>query len=147
MSLLERPSFQVSWCDIIFERVTLFTAAVTSFHGPQLPWVQDSLKMFLLRHATVAWWDTFLQAAANFHYNPQSPRVSSFGSPRRPATCFRPLCCFFHPLFGFTVASSSGATGCSTSDSIFSKAGYLHSRHASVVSWQAIVSFYHAPME
>jgi hypothetical protein len=33
--------------------------------------------MFLLRHATVAWQETFLQAAANFIRDPQSPRVSS----------------------------------------------------------------------
>jgi hypothetical protein len=52
--------------------------------------------MILLRHATVARWGTFLQAVANFIRGPQSPRVSFFGSPRRPAACLLPLCCFFH---------------------------------------------------
>jgi hypothetical protein len=35
--------------------------------------------MILLRHATLAWQDTFLQVAANFLQVPQSLWVSSFG--------------------------------------------------------------------
>jgi hypothetical protein len=47
-----------------------------------------------LSHATVARRDAFLQAAASFFRDPRSPRLSSFGSTRRPAACFRPLCRF-----------------------------------------------------
>jgi hypothetical protein len=61
------------------------------------------LMMFLLRHATLAWQDIFLQAAANFLLDPQSPWVSSFGSPRHPAASFQPLCSFLSPLTGFTI--------------------------------------------
>jgi hypothetical protein len=86
------------------QRVIFLPAVVTSFRGSRFPLVQDFLKMFLLRHATVAWRDTFLQAAANFFRDPQSPRVSSFGSPRHPAACFQPLCRLFRPLTGFTTA-------------------------------------------
>jgi hypothetical protein len=64
------------------------------------------LKMSLLRHATIARQDIFLQAKANFIRDPQSPRVSSFVSPRRPAACFLPLYRLFSPLTGFTTASS-----------------------------------------
>jgi hypothetical protein len=91
------------------QRVTFFPAAVT-FRSPQFAWVQDFLKMFLLRHATVAGRDSFLQAAASFFRDPQSPRVSSFGSPRRPAACFRPLCRFFRRSTGFATASSLGTS-------------------------------------
>jgi hypothetical protein len=91
------------------QRVT-FPAAVTSFRGPQFPWVQDFLKTFLLRHATVARRGPFLQAAASFFRDPQSPRVSSFGSPRRPATCFRQLCRLFRPLTRITATSSLGTS-------------------------------------
>jgi hypothetical protein len=92
------------------QRVTFLPAAVTDFRCVQFPWVQDFLKMFFLRHATVARRETFLRAATNFFWDPQSPRVSSFGSPRRPAANFRPLCRFFRPSTGFTMASSSGVS-------------------------------------
>jgi hypothetical protein len=65
------------------------------------------LKTFPLRHAILAQRDTFLQAAANFLQDPQIPRVSPFDFPCRPAASFRPLCCFFRPLTGFTMAPSS----------------------------------------
>jgi hypothetical protein len=65
--------------------------------GPQCFWVQLFLTMFLFRHATFAWRDTFLQAIANFLGDPQFPRVSSFGAPHRPAVDFRPVCRFFRP--------------------------------------------------
>jgi hypothetical protein len=71
---------------------------------PQFPWVRIFLMTFLLRHATLSSRDTFLQAAANFLRDQQSPRVSSFGSPRRPAASFRPPCRFFCPLTGFPTA-------------------------------------------
>jgi hypothetical protein len=71
------------------------------------------LTMFLLRHVTLARRDIFLQAAANFLRDPQSPRVSSFGSPRRPAASFRPLCRFFIVPEDFTKASSVGTSRCS----------------------------------
>jgi hypothetical protein len=87
-------------------RVAFLPPAVTSFRGPQFPWVQDFLKMFLLRHATVARRDAFQQEAASFFRDPQSPQVSSFGSPRRPAVCFRPPFRLFRPLTRFTTASS-----------------------------------------
>jgi hypothetical protein len=63
--------------------------------------------------------------------DPQPPRVSSFGSPRRPAARCRPLCRFFRPPTGFTTASSVGTFRCiaSVSSGIVS----LHSRRASVV--------------
>jgi hypothetical protein len=65
--------------------VILLQAAASSFRDPQSPWVRIFLKTFLLRCATAVRRDTFLQAAANFLRDPQSPRVSSLGSPRRPA--------------------------------------------------------------
>jgi hypothetical protein len=66
------------------------------------------LTIFLLRHATLVWQDTYLQVAVNFLPDPQSPWVSSFGSPSRPAASFRTLCRFFRPLTGFITASSLG---------------------------------------
>jgi hypothetical protein len=90
--------------------VTFFLDAVTSFCGPQFPWVQDFLKTFLLRHATVAGRDAFLYAAGSFFRDPQSPRLSSFGSPRRPADYFRPLCRHYLPLTGITTASLLGTS-------------------------------------
>jgi hypothetical protein len=56
----------------------MFLPAANSCRGPQFAWDQDFLKMFLLRHATVARRDTFLLAPANFFLDPQTPRVSSF---------------------------------------------------------------------
>jgi hypothetical protein len=43
--------------------------------------VHLSLMMFLLHHAALPQWDTFLQVAANYLWDPQFPWVSSFGSP------------------------------------------------------------------
>jgi hypothetical protein len=82
------------------QRVVLVPAAANSLHGPQFSWVPIFLKMFLFRNATVAQQAIFLQAAANFFQYPQSLRVSSFGSPRRPAAGFLALCRFFRPLTG-----------------------------------------------
>jgi hypothetical protein len=39
-------------------RRVMFLPAANSCCGPQFAWFQDFLKMFLLRHATVAWRDT-----------------------------------------------------------------------------------------
>jgi hypothetical protein len=61
-----------------------------------------------LRHATVVRRDAFQQAAASFFRGPQSPQVSSLGSPSHPAACFRPLCRLLRPLTGITAASSLG---------------------------------------
>jgi hypothetical protein len=72
-------------------RRVIFLPAANSSRGPQFPWVRIFLKTFFLRHATLARRDTFLQAAVNFLRDLQYPRVSSFGSPRRPAACFQPL--------------------------------------------------------
>jgi hypothetical protein len=93
------------------------------------------LKIFPLRRTTAARRDTFLPAEANFLRDPQSPRVSSFGSPRGPAAKFRPLCRFASFHCG------------SASDSMSTKVGSSHSRCASVVSWQDIVSLRHALRE
>jgi hypothetical protein len=92
------------------QRVVLISAAANSLRGPQFPWVPIFLKRFLLRHATVAQLDTFLQVAANFSPDPQSLWVSSFGSPHHLAASFLPLCGFFHPLTNFTTASSLEAS-------------------------------------
>jgi hypothetical protein len=46
----------------------IFLAAVTSFRGEHFLWVEFSLKMFLLHHATVAQRDTFQQAEASFSW-------------------------------------------------------------------------------
>jgi hypothetical protein len=51
-------------------RRVIFLPAANSCRGPQFRWAKDFLKMFLLRHATVARRDTFLQAAANFLRDP-----------------------------------------------------------------------------
>jgi hypothetical protein len=48
--------------------------------GKFLPLSTISLKTFLLRRSTAARRNTFLQAAANFHRDPQSPLISSFVS-------------------------------------------------------------------
>jgi hypothetical protein len=128
-------------------RRIMFMPAANSCRGPQFAWVLDFLKMFLLRHATVARRDTFLQAAASFSRDPQSPQVSSFGSLRRPAACFRSLCRFSRPLTGFTMVYSLGTSRCSDSDSMSTGVRFSHSRRASVVPWQAIVSFRHSLRE
>jgi hypothetical protein len=75
----------------------LIPSATKSFDNSQFSLVQVFLKTFLLRRATVARQDTFLQVAANFLRDPQSPRVSSIGSPRHPAVSFWPLCRFLSP--------------------------------------------------
>jgi hypothetical protein len=144
-----RSSLRSSRCNIVFglslksecvplaRWVILLPAGANSFRGPQFPWVWIFLKMFLLRLATAARRDTFLQAAANFLREPQTPRVSSFGSPRRPAARCWPLCRFFIVPEDITTASSVGTSRCSTSDL---RGRSLLSRHASVVTWHDIVS-------
>jgi hypothetical protein len=82
------------------------------------PWLWST---YSLRHATPARRDTFLQAAANFLQDLQIPRVSSFGSPRRPAARCRPRCCFFIVAEDFTAASSVRTSRWSTSDSMSSE--------------------------
>jgi hypothetical protein len=76
----------------------------------KLRWVQIFLKTFPLRHANAAQQDTFLQAAANFLWDPQYLRVSSFGYPCHPAARCQPLCPFFIVPEDFTVASSVGTS-------------------------------------
>jgi hypothetical protein len=68
--------------------VVLIPATAHSLRGPQSSSVRIFLETFLLHRATVARRHTFLQAAANFLWNPKFPRVSSFGSPRRPQSTF-----------------------------------------------------------
>jgi hypothetical protein len=86
--------------------VILLPAAANSFHDPQFLWVQIFLKTFLLCHATAAQQDAFLQAAANFLQDPQSPRVSSCGSLHHPMARCRPMCRLFIVPEDFTAASS-----------------------------------------
>jgi hypothetical protein len=86
----------------------LIQAVVNLLRGPHFPWVRIFLTTFFLRHATPVQQDIFLQAAANYLPDPQFPRVSSIGSPRCTAASARPLCCFFRPSAGFTMASSLG---------------------------------------
>jgi hypothetical protein len=97
-------------------------ATASLFWGPQFSRVEDILKMILLHHATVARRDTFLQAEANFIRDPQIPRVSSFGSSRRPAACFLQLCLVFRPLTGFITASMLGTPSC------FATSGFLSTK-------------------
>jgi hypothetical protein len=123
------------------QRVIFLPAVVNSFCGPQFPCVRIFLKTFSLRHATVARRNIFLQVTANFLRDPQSPQVSSSGSPRRPAARCRPQCRFFIFPEDFTVAPSIGNSQCSTSDSISSGFSSLLFRHASVITWQDIVPF------
>jgi hypothetical protein len=83
-------------------------ATANSFRGPPFVWVWISLKMFLLRHATVARRDTFLQAATNLR-DSQSPQVSFAGLTRRPAAIRRPLGRFFVTLEDFLATISVGS--------------------------------------
>jgi hypothetical protein len=64
-------------------RVRTFSLSVRTLRIPRsaLALVHLFLTMFLLLHATLARQDTFLQAAANFLWDPQISQVSSFGSP------------------------------------------------------------------
>jgi hypothetical protein len=87
-------------------RVTIIPAAPNSCCSPQFPWVRISLKMFLLHHATVARRDTFLQAATQIPWDPQSPRVGFFGVTLLPAAICRSLCRFFVIPEDFTAAAS-----------------------------------------
>jgi hypothetical protein len=114
--------------------VPLWAAASLLWH---LSWVHLFLKASLLRRATVARRDTFLQAAANFLWDPQIPLVSSFGSSHRSAACFLPLCLLFRPLTGFTTASSTGTSCCwATSGFVSTEVGSFSSRRA---SWSASI--------
>jgi hypothetical protein len=119
--------------------LVLLRAAASLLWHPS--WVRSFLKASLLRRASVARRDTFLQAVANFIRDPQIPRVSFFGSPRRPAACLLLLCRFFRPLTGFTTRSSMGTSHCwATSGFMSTEVGSSSSGLASI-SWQAIVSF------
>jgi hypothetical protein len=64
--------------------------------------------MFLLRHATFAWRDIFLQAAADFLLDPLFPWVLSFRFWRRSAARFQTLCRFLDSPTGITAASPLG---------------------------------------
>jgi hypothetical protein len=86
----------------------LIQSTTNSFEDSLFTWIQIFPVMFLFHPATVAWWDTFLQAATNFLWDPQFPRVSFFGSPCRPTVNFQPLHRFFCPLTDFTTAFSLG---------------------------------------
>jgi hypothetical protein len=130
---LNIPPFQASWCDVIFvlspTPVSCTVGNLPSGCSHFLP--QSTVSMGqnfsedfslapchccmtghlpALHHATVTWQDTFQQAAANFLWDPQSPRVSLFSSPRCPTACFQPLCRFFHCSTVFTMASYLGAS-------------------------------------
>jgi hypothetical protein len=83
----------------------LIPGAAKSFVDSQFSSVRIFLKTFLLHRATVARRDAFLKAAVNFLQDPQSPRVSSLGSPHHLAVSFRPLCHFLSPLTGITTSS------------------------------------------
>jgi hypothetical protein len=64
--------------------------------------------MFLLRHATFARWDTFLQAAADFFLDPRFRRVLSFIFWRRSAARLQPLRHFLGSPTGIIAASPLG---------------------------------------
>jgi hypothetical protein len=53
----------------VAQQVVFIPAAVNP-QDSQLSWIPIILKRFLFRHATLAWLDTFLQAAANFLPDP-----------------------------------------------------------------------------
>jgi hypothetical protein len=126
------------------ERV-IFLPAVTSFRGEQFLWVRFSLKMFLLRHTTVARRDTFQQAEANFSCGLPFILFVSFGSwRRRSAASFRSLRRFFFGSpTGITVAFSAGTSAfCAASGFLFREVGFFSSRRSSVVSRQVNVSLW-----
>jgi hypothetical protein len=125
----------------------IFLAAVTSFHGEQFLWVIFFLKMFLLRHATVAQRETFQQAEANFSWSAPFILLVSFGSWwQRSTASFRSLRHFFlgSPT-GIIVEFSAGTSVfCATSDFLSSEVGFFSFRRSSVsrqanVSWLAFI--------
>jgi hypothetical protein len=121
----------------------IFLAAVTSFRGAQFLWVKFSLKMFLLRHATVARRDTFQQAEANFSWCLSFTLFVSFGSWRRHSAASFPSLrlFFFGSSTGIAVAFSAGTSAfCAASGFLSGEVGFFSSRRSSVVSRQAIVS-------
>jgi hypothetical protein len=89
-------------------RVTIIPAVPNFCHGPKFSWVRISLKMFLLRHATAAQRNIFLQAATNLLRDSQSFRGSFVGFTRRPAAIRQPLGRFFVISEDFTATSSVG---------------------------------------
>jgi hypothetical protein len=97
-----------------------------------------------LRHATPARRIILLPATVNFYWDPQFPRVLSFGFWRCFAARCWPLCRVFGALPVSIAACSVGTSRCSASDSMSTEVSSLHSRRASEVYWQAIVSFRHA---
>jgi hypothetical protein len=110
--------------------VILLPAAANSFRGPQFPPTP-------CHYCTT---EHLLAGAANFPQVPQSPGVSSCGSPSRPAARWRPLCRFV-VAEDFPAASSIRISRCSTSDSMSSGFRSLLSRHASIVIWQDMSFF------
>jgi hypothetical protein len=92
--------------------VRILSLSVRSLWIPcsSLALVHLFLMILFLHHATLAQRDTFLQAAANFLWDPQIPRVSTFGSSRRPAARCRHLCSFFIVPENFTAAPSVGTS-------------------------------------
>jgi hypothetical protein len=65
---------------------------------------------FSLRHATLAQWVILLPATVSLFWDPQYPRVLSFGFWRRPAARFRSLRRFLSPPTGSTAASPLGTS-------------------------------------
>jgi hypothetical protein len=130
-SLPERPSFSSPTCKFIsglflpsslFDRRHFMTSFLAPCHfcivarpysggGDLLLWSTVPLD-----HATFAWQDTFLQAAANFLLDPQYPQVLFFGFWRRSADRFRTLRPFLGPPTDVPAASPLGISWCSTID-------------------------------
>jgi hypothetical protein len=88
---------------IISLRVMANSFTVHSFPGSK-----SSLQVSFFCHATLAWRDTFLQAAADFLLDPLFPWVLSFIFWWRTAARFRTLRCFLGSPTGITVASPLG---------------------------------------
>jgi hypothetical protein len=88
--------------------VVLILAATNSFRRPHFSRIRIFLKRFLLRHATFALRDTFLQAAADFFLDSRFLRVLSFLFWRRSAARFQILRRFLGFPTGITAASPLG---------------------------------------
>jgi hypothetical protein len=95
------------------------------------------LTTILLRHATAARWNTFLQAATNISPEIRNPLGSVSLASRVALQLDYGLCA----ASSFTAAFSVGTSQCSSSDSMSPRFCSLLSRHTSVLSWQATVSF------
>jgi hypothetical protein len=88
----------------------------------------------------------FLPAAMYFFQNPHFPQVHSSSLCRRFAARFQLLCHFLSPPTSFTEACSLGTSQCPVPDCISSGFVSILSRHASVVSHSAFISFRQALM-